>query len=84
MGHEVFAEKGFQPGQGPLVPGADRLLPGELYNSKWGTPGGVSVLRNMAGTSEVFETANEPIASKTSEKPDPNRSRENGDSAAVK
>ena len=44
--HEVFVDKGLRPGQEPLLPGGNNLLPGELYDEgKWGTPGAINVLR---------------------------------------
>ncbi len=50
VGHGVYADKGFGAGDGPFIPQADRLMPGELYRSKWSTVGGLSVMRNIAGT----------------------------------
>ncbi len=44
---EVFAEKSFRPGEGPLVPGGDDVLPGELIHGKWDNAR--SVLRSIAG-----------------------------------
>lgn len=57
VGNHVFVDRGFWPGQVPLVPGGDALLPGELYEGKWGTLGAMSVLSNATGTSTAKENA---------------------------
>lgn len=67
VGHEVFADKGFQSGYEPLTPSGDRLLPGELFDSKWGTNGGISVLRNIARPDDSQSTGEQGLGKKVRE-----------------
>jgi hypothetical protein len=53
--NEVYVDKGFRPGQEPLVPGGDDLLSGELYSGKWGQPGVQHILRRAVGTYRTKE-----------------------------
>jgi hypothetical protein len=56
VGHEVYADAGLAADNGHFIPHADRLIPGELYRSKWRTVGGLSVMRDIAGTSPTLDT----------------------------
>jgi hypothetical protein len=57
VGHDVFVDKGFRPGQVPLVLGGDDLLPGELICGKWDNAR--SVLRRIAGNPGPERSASE-------------------------
>ena len=63
VGHDVFVDRGIRPGQEPLVPGGDDLLPGELYSGKWDGPGVENILRRVVGTYRKEEAErNDPDA----------------------
>ena len=79
VGHDVFVDKGFSPGQEPLVPGGDALLSGELYDGKWGTLGAMNVLRNATGTSTAKKSGEPLSVSDTPRTPNRDNSRVNGD-----